>query len=269
MAIINGNLGYRILRAIAPAEIHRMNGTAYLGRSKVEALLGHEVWDQVRNRTVIDFGCGSGSEAIEIAQRGAQHVYGIDILDRWLDMARTEAARVDCRNVSFHHLPPEKAEVIVSIDAFEHFVDPAAILDTMASMLKPDGYALVSFGPTWYHPLGGHLFSIFPWAHLIFAEDSLCRWRSHIRDDGAKRFSEVEGGLNQMTIRRFERLVEASPFRVEQLQTIPIRAARLLHNRLTREFFTAVVRCKLAPQVSSTRTAQAGHESRARELAAS
>jgi SAM-dependent methyltransferase len=260
MAIVGGNLGYRMLRAISPGEPNFMNGAAYTGRSKVETLLGHQVWEQVRNKTVIDLGCGPGLEAIEIAQRGAGHVCGIDILDRWLEMARVEAARVRCENVSFQRAPSAKVDVVVSIDAFEHFADPPAILKSMAEMLKPDGYALLSFGPTWFHPLGGHLFSVFPWAHLIFSEESLCRWRSHIRSDGARRFCEVEGGLNQMTIRRFEQLVESSPFRVEQLEAIPIRAARLLHNRLTREFFTAVVRCKLRPQFSPSRTIQAGGE---------
>ena len=115
----------------------------------------------------------------------------------------------------------------------------------MAEMLKPTGYVLASFGPTWYHPLGGHLFSVFPWAHLIFSENALCRWRSHIRSDGAKRFREVEGGLNQMTIRRFERTVASSPLKLESLEAIPIRATRMFHNYATREFLTAIVRCKL------------------------
>jgi hypothetical protein len=57
--------------------------------------------------------------------------------------------------------------------------------------------------------LGGHLFSVFPWAHLIFSEQALIRWRSDFKSDGATRFSEVAGGLNQMTIRRFERLIAA------------------------------------------------------------
>lgn len=252
MAILDGNLGYHILRVIAPGEPARMNGAAYAGRSKAEVLLGDEIWRQVRDKIVIDFGCGPGADAIEIAQRGARHVYGIDILDRWLELARAEATRVNCGNVTFCSAPPERADVIVSIDTFEHFADLASVLDGMAGALKPDGCVLISFGPTWYHPLGGHLFSVFPWAHLIFGEEALCRWRSHIRNDGARRFCEVEGGLNQMTIRRFERIVESSPLRVEWLQAVPIRAVRLLHNRLTREFFTAVVRCKLVPRIAPT-----------------
>ena len=78
----------------------------------------------------------------------------------------------------------------------------------MFDLLKPGGLLIASFGPTWYHPLGGHLVSVFPWAHLIFSETALMGWRSGIRADGAKRFHEVEGGLNQMTIRRFEQLAQ-------------------------------------------------------------
>lgn len=104
---------------------------------------------------------------------------------------------------------------------------------------------MASFGPTWYHPLGGHLFSIFPWSHILFSESALVRWRANIRPDGATRFSDVEGGLNQMTIARFERLVSASPFQIATLETVPIRKLRPIHSRLTREFTTAIVRTKL------------------------
>ncbi len=246
MGVIGGNLGYRILRAISPNQPGSMSGGSYASRSKTEVLLGNQVWNEIQDRTVIDFGCGAGTQTIELAQHGAQHVYGIDIQERWLAVAREQAQNVDCRNVTFSHEPAGPADVIISIDSFEHFADPAAILKTMAGMLRPNGCVLVSFGPPWYHPLGGHLFSVFPWAHLIFTEQALCRWRSHIRNDGARRFREVEGGLNQMTIKAFERLVQESPFQIERLEAIPIRATRIFHNRLTREFLTAVIRCKLS-----------------------
>jgi SAM-dependent methyltransferase len=131
------------------------------------------------------------------------------------------------------------------VDAFEHFADPAEVLRIMNTLLKPEGEVLLSFGPTWYHPLGGHGFSVFPWAHLIFSEKALIAWRSTFKTDGATRFSEVAGGLNQMTIRRLEELVTASPFRFATLDPVPIRKLRWFHNRFTREFTTAVVRCRL------------------------
>jgi hypothetical protein len=122
------------------------------------------------------------------------------------------------------------------------------VLNIMHGLLKPSGVVISSFGPTWYHPLGGHLFSVFPWAHLLFSEQALIRWRTHIRADGSTRFGEVEGGLNQMTIARFERLVSASEFRVEILEAVPIRKLSPVHCRVTREFTTAIVRTKLVPK---------------------
>jgi hypothetical protein len=110
---------------------------------------------------------------------------------------------------------------------------------------KPAGEVLVSFGPTWRHPLGGHLFSVFPWAHLMFSEQALIRWRSTFKTDGATRFSEVAGGLNRMTIAKFERLIADSPLQFASLELVPIKKLRPFHNRVTREFTTAVVRCRL------------------------
>ena len=104
------------------------------------------------------------------------------------------------------------------------------------------------FWPTWYHPLGGHLFSVFPWAHLVFTEASLIRWRSDFKTDGATRFCEAEGGLNQMTIRRFRSIVAESDFKFAEFEPVPIRKLRIIANRVTREFTTAIVRCKLVPR---------------------
>jgi hypothetical protein len=39
---------------------------------------------------------------------------------------------------------------------------------------------------------------------VIFSEKALIRWRSTFKTDRATRFSEVAGGLNQMTIAKFE-----------------------------------------------------------------
>jgi SAM-dependent methyltransferase len=118
--ILGGRIGYEILRrlnksAVTPA---RCDGSAYIGRSKVEALLGPDIWSTISGRAVIDFGCGEGDMTIEMAQQGAALVIGV-----------------------------------------------------------------VS--------------------------------------DGATCFGEVEGGLNQMTIRRFVKLVEKSAFQFERFDAVP------------------------------------------------
>ena len=209
-------------------------------------LFGPRIFDEVAGKSVIDYGCGNGREAVELAERGAARVIGLDIQEQGLVDARAWA---QVRGVAglcvFTRTTSEKVDVIISIDAFEHYTDPAAILADMAERLKPGGCVWASFGPTWLHPFGGHFVSIFPWSHLIFTEEALMRWRNDFKHDGAKKFAEVEGGANQMTIRRFEELVEKSAFRFEHMEPRPIRAARKLHSRLTREFLTSMVNCKL------------------------
>ena len=193
-----------------------------------------------------DFGCGVGGEAIEMAQRGAARVIGIDILEQSLQAARRAAQDAGvAERCQFVTRTDEPVDFVVSLDGFEHFSDPEDVLRAMSRMVKPSGRVLLAFGPTWLHPLGGHLFSVFPWAHLIFTEKALIRWRSRFKQDGATRFGEVEGGLNQMTIRRFRRLVARSPLRFETFETVPIRRLRALANPLTREFVTGSVRCSL------------------------
>jgi SAM-dependent methyltransferase len=247
MGMIGGSLGYHLLKKFSKdGETGYMGGSAYTAKSKLEVLLGPDFWREIKNRVIVDFGCGYGSDAVEMAQRGARKVIGIDIQERFLAKARERAKRLGVSDrCAFATKADERADVIVAIDSFEHFDNPEAVLKTMAGVIKPDGCVIASFGPTWYHPLGGHLFSVFPWAHLIFTEDALIRWRSDFKSDGAKRFREVEGGLNQMTIRRFERIVRKSPFKFAQFEAVPINKLRLVANRLTREFTTAVVRCKL------------------------
>ncbi len=247
MGIIGGEIGYKLLKKLDPSgEASSVNGSVYADKSKIETLLGSDIWREVAGKTVIDFGCGEGSEAVEMAQRGAGKVIGVDIQDKLLSVARDKAEVAGVNQIcTFSRTATELADIIVSIDAFEHFADSAAMLDVMRGMLKPDGCIIASFGPTWYHPLGGHLFSVFPWAHLVFTEAALIRWRSDFKTDGATRFSETDGGLNQMTIRRFERIVGQSSFEFEKFEAVPIRKLRLFTNDFTREFTTAIVRCKL------------------------
>jgi SAM-dependent methyltransferase len=239
------DLQYRLLRRFwsqsRPLEV----STAYVGTSKLEVLFGSGIWQAIRGRTVLDFGCGLGEQVVELAGRGAAHVIGLDINQELLQRAaRNVAAAGVAGKCTLVSTPPRQADLVLSLDCFEHFGDPAGVLRTMASMLQPGGEVWISFGPPWFHPLGGHLFSVFPWAHLVFSEAALLRWRADFKPDKGRSFEDV--GLNRMTVRRFRRLVEESPFRCLQLEPVPIRRLHWLASPVTREFTTAIVRCRLA-----------------------
>lgn len=247
--LLGGELGYRVLQRFPTPRSWQPRGSgSFLPQlSKLEEYWGPEIWGDLAGRTVIDYGCGWGGDSIEMAKRGARHVIGLDIRPKALAVAAQAAVRANVADrCSFQTVTEEKADAIICIDCFEHFSDPATVLQAMADLLRPAGTVFVSFGPPWYHPYGGHSFSVFPWAHLLFTERALLRWRCNYFNDGATRFHEVSGGLNQMTISRFVRLVGESPLRMMDFMAIPIRPTRWIHNRLTREFFTSMVRCKLA-----------------------
>ncbi len=262
--VIGGQLGYLLLRrmvGVPPDEGH-CTGSAYERKSKLEVLLGRSIWAEIEGRTVIDFGCGTGEDAIEMARRGARRVIGVDIRESVLAQAHEAAdvARVADRCM-FATQTDETADVILSVDAFEHYGDPEAILRTMRRLLRPDGRVLIAFGPPWFHPLGGHLFSVFPWAHLVFTEKALIRWRADFKSDGATRFCETEGGLNRMTVGRFRQLIERADFEVAEFETVPIRRLRWLAHPVTREFVTSIVRSRLVvPRPDSSATQDVGEE---------
>lgn len=245
----SGEIGYRVLRMLRPPKPGGPVSTVDFGLPysvTLQNLLGPAWEEELRGRTVIDFGCGQGRGSVEMARHGAGRVIGVDIRRDRLAMAerlaRDAGVQDRCEFVPGTNVT---ADLAVSIDAFEHFDDPGAILRLVRGMLRPGGRFVVSFGPTWYHPYGGHFFSIFPWSHLMFSERAQIRWRAEFKNDGATRFTEVEGGLNLMTIARFERLVAECGLTIERLHLVPIRKFRWFHNRWTREFTTALVECLL------------------------
>jgi SAM-dependent methyltransferase len=255
MGLIGGSPAYRFLRRYYPhgANVPMPQGNPYKARgvSKLAELFGPGIFDELAGRTILDFGCGEGENSIELAERGARRIIGLDIQERRLMKAREDAERRGVAGVcSFVTSTTEQVDVVLSTDSFEHFDDPAGVLRQMRQQIRQGGYVLVEFGPPWLHPYGGHLFSVFPWAHLVFTERALMRWRSDFKSDGARRFGEVAGGLNQMTISRWERIVQESEFQFGTYETVPIRVARRFHNGLTREFLTSIVRARLDPKPS-------------------
>jgi len=103
-------------------------------------------------QTVLDVGCGNGSLAAKIAERGHK-VIGIDIAADGIAMGRRAFPNVSlyCRNVYddlSDILPPDGVDVGVSCEVIEHLYSPDRYLDSMRNAIRPGGYAIIT---TPYH----------------------------------------------------------------------------------------------------------------------
>lgn len=177
----------------------------------------------VHGKRVVDFGCGIGRQSVALALEEGCRVCGIDTNAERVVRARRLASQRgidDGRVVFVEHPTPEMLgsfDVVISQNAMEHFPDPAGVLNEMKSLIRPDGKIVITFGPPWLSPHGSHMhfFCKVPWVNLLFSEKTVMSVRTLYRSDGAKRYEEVESGLNRMTLRRFERIVRQSGLRVE------------------------------------------------------
>jgi SAM-dependent methyltransferase len=251
-----GKPGYLLLRALSAPPLQGLAATADedFGASRLELDLGKEVWKYIEQRVVLDFGCGQGSEVVAAACKGASKAYGIEISDLFLEAAKKEANRAGVgERCVFLHGQRQAEEVasiygtvdtVLSLDAFEHFSNPAEILAEIYKLLKPGGRLLVNFGPPWNHPYGAHAryFTRVPWVHLVFSEQALLKVRALYRNDGATRFEEIQGGLNRMTVRRFRTLVTRSNFETEIFRLRPVKGCGwLIRHGILLEYLTSAV----------------------------
>jgi len=206
------------------------------------------------DQTILDFGCGPGWQAVAMHKEwGARQVVGIDINDHWLALGQALAEQENCGgSVLFSKEIPEqfngKFDVAMSIGSFEHFEDPALVLARLSKAIKPGGRVVVTFAEPWYSHSGSHMsfFTKVPWVNLWFSEKTVMSVRSRFRNDGATRYQDVEGGLNQMTLRRFETIIKSSGLSVEYLKFHTTKGLPLVDKiPVLREFFVSAVACIL------------------------
>ena len=217
--------------------------------ARTRRVYGDRLERAIKDRVFLDIGCGPGEQVIAAAKAGARLAVGVDRLELHVAMGTKSAEdhdladRVKFTTDTVRMLGTEWADVALSQNSFEHFDDPAAILEQAYEALKPGGQFFVTFGPSWWHPYGVHnMFMIrLPWAHGIFSERTILRVRQLYRPNKPTCWREV--ALNQMTIAKLLRLVRASRFSLSYFSVTPIRPLPrwLVRLRPFREWTTADV----------------------------
>jgi len=104
----------------------------------------------LKSKRVLDVGCGGGLLCEAMAKRGA-NVTGIDLGETTLEVANLHALESQL-NIRYlrqsveQHAQTQAGEydVITCLEMLEHVPDPAGVISTIATLLKPGGQAVFS-----------------------------------------------------------------------------------------------------------------------------
>lgn len=104
----------------------------------------------IKNKQVIDVGCGGGLLSEGMAALGA-NVTGIDLSEKSLDVARMHLYEsghtIDYRLISAEDMAagsPSRFDVVTCLEMLEHVPDPASTIAACAQLVKPGGEVFLS-----------------------------------------------------------------------------------------------------------------------------
>jgi SAM-dependent methyltransferase len=224
-------------------------------------------------KTVLDLGCNRGYLLHSFFQNEKFEGIGADLVSYYLKDARRDYGDIFKfiqTTPKTIPLPNSSVDVVYTIDTIEHLSQPKELFAEVYRVMRPGGVFLVHYNP-WFNPHGSHLEDIitFPWPHVFFSMDTLLRVAAKLYDsphyDTACYFLDKDGQkkpnpyhdqnswgtyLNYMTIRKFNRLLKQTPFRVKHQEKIGFGGRTFKISRAVRglaqvpvldEFFTSVL----------------------------
>lgn len=101
-----------------------------------------------QGKKVLDIGCGFGWHCIYAAEKGADHVIGIDISEKMLNVAKekTVLPQVEYRRMAMEDLDftPDTFDVVISSLAFHYTPDFSTVCQKISRLLVPDGVFVFS-----------------------------------------------------------------------------------------------------------------------------
>jgi SAM-dependent methyltransferase len=174
---------------------------------------------------VLDLGCGHGVLTVDLAQRGASRVLGLDLDAEAISFAGDYVPREypslrDKVRFVAHDIADlagsDRFDYVFSKDAFEHILDLEGVVGHIHRLLKPGGKLILGTSPLYYSPFGDHdlIGYRIPWLTAL-PEKPLFRfaaWKTGMHWRNA-----ADAGLNRMTPAKFRSLFQPADWRIEMI----------------------------------------------------
>jgi ubiquinone/menaquinone biosynthesis C-methylase UbiE len=201
----------------------------------------------LKNKILLDVGCGYGGRSVYYASMGAK-VIAIDIkpkrfklsnefaklhnVDRQVTFQIADAAYLPFKNNSF--------DVVMSNNAMQYISNPLQSLNEFKRVVKPDGLICINFGPPWYAPICPEAGTAFPWSHLLFSQETIKKAFKRMGKEEffTGRMDDIYKISNQFTIKSYRKLLTSINLKLVhfKLWTRPY-VAPLLRIPFFKEFF--------------------------------
>lgn len=214
----------------------------------------------VKGKVILDIGCGWGGLCVELAQRGAKRVIGVDLTESRIRFCQEHVSTkfpelqstIDfhcCEVASLALL--EEVDIAVSKDTFEHVLNLEQLMEDIAKALKPGGILMSGFGPLYYSYFGDHKATgaVLPWFHLVLPEQFLV---SRLNKKRGLQLNSIQClGLNQLKLSDYQTIFARSPLSITYFKT---NGAERLMSRIfrllacvpfLREYFTQSIYMKM------------------------
>lgn len=126
----------------------------------------------VEGALLLDLGCGPGHYSRALQRAGAR-VVAVDLIGDDLSAARSAGSSCAAADARRLPMPAAAFDGIFCSNLLEHTPDPSAVIGEVERVLRPGGWAWVSW-TNWYSPWGGH--EIVP-LHYLGPRLGLRAWR--------------------------------------------------------------------------------------------
>ncbi|MFA5771356.1 MAG: methyltransferase domain-containing protein [Thermoplasmata archaeon] len=197
----------------------------------------------LKDKMVLDAGCGLGGKTIFYAENGCKLITGIDIDEEHIKYAKEFAEKKGVSNAEFRvgsldMLPFEsdKFDIIFMNDVIEHIKRPILpkVLEECKRVIKENGRICLEF-PPWTDAYAAHLYDYIyiPWCQLLFSSETLIRVIKRMDPQprhGKLSVIEHFQELNRISIEEFEDIVKMRDFKVVSFERRTIKNIKFLRH---------------------------------------